>query len=79
MSEILFTVALLLINVVSILMVRLIKRLYKEIDEEICEIKEKLEFHRIKLEYIQSCELDNEKKIDQLEKLLDLKEWLDKN
>ena len=67
-----------MLNVVFILMARLIKRLYKEIDEEICEIKEKLEFHRKKLEYIQSCELDNEKKIDQLEDILELKEWFDK-
>ena len=74
MTEILFAVALLMLNVVVIMLAMAIKRPSKEI----CEIKEKLEFHRIKLQYLESCELDNEKRIDQLEDMLELKEWLDK-
>ena len=74
MTEILFAVALFMLNVVVVLMMIIIKRLYKEI----CEIKEKLEFHRIKLQYLDSRELDNEKRIDQLEDMLGFKEWLDK-
>ena len=74
MIEILFAVALLVLDFVLVLMMIIIKRLYKEI----CEIKEKLEFHRIKLQYVESCELDSEKRIDQLEDMLELKEWLDK-
>ena len=74
MIEILFAVALLVLDFVLVLMMIIIKRLYKEI----CETKEKLEHHRIKLQYLESCELDNEKRIDQLEDMLELKEWLDK-
>ena len=73
MSEILFAVALLMLNVVVIMLAMTVKRPAKEIGE----IKEKLEFHRIKLQYLESCELDNEKRIDQLENMLGFKEWLD--
>ena len=75
MTEILFAVALIMLTVAVAGMAKFIKLMSKEIDE----IKEKLEHHRIKLEYIQSCDLDNEKRIDQLEDMLDLKEWFDKN
>ena len=74
MSEILFAVALLVLDFVLVLMTIIIKRLYKGI----CEIKEKLEFHRIKLQYVESCELDSEHRIDQLEDMLEPKEWFDK-
>ena len=70
MSEILFAVALLMLNVVVIMLAMTVKRPAKEIGE----IKEKLEFH---LQYLESCELDNEKRIDQLENMLGFKEWLD--
>ena len=70
MTEILFAVALLVLNVVLVLMAIIIKRLSNKIDEM------KL-YYRIKLQYLESCELDNEKRIDQLEDMLELKEWLD--
>lgn len=74
MIEILFAVALLVLDFVLVLMMMIIKRLYKEI----CEIKEKLEFHRLKLQYLESCDRTNELRIDELEEVLDLKEWFDK-
>ena len=70
MTEILFAVALLVLNVVLVLMAIIIKRMSNKIDEM------KL-YYRIKLEYIQSCVLDNENRLDQLEKVLELKEWFD--
>lgn len=73
MTEILFAVALLMLNVVVIMLAMTIKRPSKEIGE----IEAKLEHYRIKLEYIQSCVLDNEHRIDELEDMLDLKEWFD--
>lgn len=72
MTEILFAVALLMLNVVVIMLAMTIKRPSKEIGE----IEAKLEHYRIKLEYIQSCVLDNEHRIDELEDML--KEWFDK-
>lgn len=71
---VLFAVVLIMLTVAVAGMAKFIKLMSKEIDE----IKEKLEHHRIKLEYIQSCDLDNEKRIDQLEDILELKEWFDK-
>ena len=70
MSEILFAVALLVLNAVLVFMAIIIKRLSNKIDEM------KL-YYRIKLEYIQSCVLDNENRLDQLEDMLELKEWFD--
>ena len=70
MSEILFAVALLMLNVVVIMLAMTIKHLSKGI----CEIEAKLEHYRINLEYIQCCELYNEHRIDELEDILDLKE-----
>lgn len=74
MIEILFSVALLMIDVVLILMAIKIKRLSKEI----CEIKEKLEHYQINLHYLESYARGNEHRIDELEDILELKEWLDK-
>lgn len=75
MIGILFAVVFLVLTFALNLMVmaKNIKRLSKEIDET----KEKLEFHRIKLQYVESCELDSEHRIDQLEDMLELKEWFD--
>lgn len=74
MSEILFAVALLMIYVVLIFMAMAIKCLSKEIDE----IKVKLEHHQVNLDYLESCDSANEHRIDELEDMLDLKEWFDK-
>ena len=74
MSEILFAVALLMLNVVVVLMAMTIKRLSKEIGE----IEVKLQHYQIRLEYLESCVIANEHRIDELEDMLDLKEWLDK-
>ena len=73
MSEILFAVALLEIDVVLIFMAMAIKHLSKEI----CETKARLERHKAYFFYLDSRELDNEHRIDELEDMLDLKEWLD--
>ena len=74
MTEILFAVALLMLNVVVIMLAMTIKHLSKAI----CEIEAKLEHYQINLEYIQCCELYNEHRIDELEDILDLNEWSDK-
>lgn len=76
MIGILFAVVFLVLTFALNLMVmaKNIKRLSKEIDDT----KEKLEFHRIKLQYVESCELDSEHRIDQLEDMLELKERFDK-
>ena len=74
MSEILFAVALLMLNVVVIMLAMTIKHLSKEIDE----IREKLEHHQISLDYLESCDSANEHRIDELEDILDLNEWSDK-
>lgn len=73
MIEILFATAFLVLCVVLILMAMAIKCLSKEIGE----IKEKLEYYRINLEYIKCCVLANEHRIDKLELELKLKEWPD--
>ena len=74
MSEILFAVALLMIDVVLVFMAMAIKRLSKEIGE----IKVKLEHHQVNLDYLESCDSANEHRIDELEDMLDLNEWFDK-
>lgn len=74
MTEILFAVALLMIDVVVVFMAMTIKRLSKEIGE----IKVKLEHYQISLDYLESCDSANEHRIDELEDMLDLKEWFDK-
>lgn len=74
MIKVLYLVVLTALTIAHVVVSMVIKRLSDEIDE----LKEKLEFHRIKLQYVESCELDNEKRLDQLEKVLDLKEYFDK-
>ena len=55
-------------------MSRIIKHLSKEIDK----IKEKLEHHRIKLKILDFYDFaDHEKRLDQLEEVLELKEYFD--
>ena len=71
MIEILFAVALLMIDVVLVLMAIMIKRLSKEI----CEIEVKLEHIRKHLDFYQLS--DHESRLDQLEEVLELKEWFD--
>ena len=73
MSEILFAVALLMLNVVVIMLAMTVKHLSKGI----CEIEAKLQHYQIRLEYLESCVIANEHRIDELEDMLDLKEWLD--
>ena len=73
MIIVMFSIVLVVLAVSTILIAVPIKHLSDEIDE----LKEKLEFHRIKLQYVESCELDNEKRLDQLEKALELKEYFD--
>ena len=72
MTTLLFSVALLVLNVVPILMAMTIKRLSKEI----CEIEVKLEHIRKHLDFYQLS--DHESRLDQLEEVLELKEWFDK-
>ena len=72
MIEILFPVALLVLCVVLILMAMAIKCLCKEIGE----IEARLEHIRKHLDFYQLS--DHEKRLDQLEEVLELKEWLDK-
>lgn len=71
MTEILFAVDLLVLCAVLILIAIKIKCLSKEI----CEIEAKLEHIRKHLDFYQLS--DHEKRLDQLEEVLELKEWLD--
>ena len=53
----------------------------KQMSDEIGELKEKLEQHRIKFNYLEfdySSISDIEKRLDQLEEALELKEYFDK-
>ena len=59
---------------VLILLTIAVKRMAHEIDE----LKEKLEHHRIKLKQLDFYNLsDHEKRLDQLEEVLELKEYFD--
>ena len=59
---------------VLILLTIAVKRMAHEIDE----LKEKLEQHRIKLKQLDFYNLsDHEKRLDQLEELIELKEYFD--
>ena len=74
MIEILFSIALVALSVGLIVMLRTIKHLLKEIDE----IKEVLQHHRIKLKILDFYDLsEHEKRLDQLEEVLKLKEYFD--
>lgn len=72
MIEILFPVALLVLNVVLVFMAMAIKHLSKEIGE----IEARLEHIRKHLDFYQLS--DHESRLDQLEEVLELKEWFDK-
>ena len=72
MIEILFAVALLMIDVVLIFMAIKIKCLSKEIGE----IEARLEHIRKHLDFYQLS--DHESRLDQLEEVLELKEYFDK-
>lgn len=74
MTEILFAVALLMLNVVVIMLAMTIKRPSKEIGE----IEVKLQHYQTRLEYLESCVIANEHRIDELEDMLELKEYFDK-
>lgn len=73
MIIVLFSIAFIVLAVAVLGIAMTVEHLSKDINE----IKEKLEFHRIKLQYVESCELDDEKRLDQLEKVLELKEYFD--
>ena len=64
MIEILFAVALFMLNVVVVLMAIMIKRLSKEI----CEIEARLEHIRKHLDFYQLS--DHESRLDQLERIV---------
>lgn len=72
MTEILFSLALIVLTVALIAMSMTVKHLSDEIDE----LKEELEHIRKHLDFYQLS--DHEKRLDQLEEVLDLKEWFDK-
>lgn len=71
--DVLFPLALIVLTVALIAMSMAVKHLTKLIDE----IKEKLEFHRKMLQYLDSCELDLRKRLVHLEEVLELKEYFD--
>lgn len=74
MTELLFSLALVVLTVALIAMSMTVKRLSEEIDE----LREVLEHHRIKLQHLDFYQLsDHEQRLDQLEEALDLKEYFD--
>ena len=77
MTTLLFSLALVVLTVALIAMSMTVRRLSEEIDE----LKAKLEQHRIRLNYLNFDYLsisDIEKRLDQLEEALELKEYFDK-
>ena len=75
MTTLLFPIALVVLSVALIVMLRIIKHLSEEIDK----IKEVLQHHRIKLKILDFYDLsEHENRLDQLEKVLELKEYFDK-
>ena len=76
MTEVFPYISLIVRIAVLILLTIAVKRMAHEIDE----LKEKLEHHRIKfnqLEFDYSSISDHEKRLDQLEEVLELKEYFD--
>lgn len=71
MTEILFSLALIVLTVALIAMSMTVKHLSEEIDE----LKEVLEHIRKHLDFYQLS--DHEKRLDQLEEVLELKEYFD--
>lgn len=77
MTTLLFSLPLVVLTVALIAMSMTVRRLSEEIDE----LKAKLEQHRIRLNYLNFDYLsisDIEKRLDQLEEALELKEYFDK-
>ena len=72
MTEILFSLALVVLTVALIAMSMTVKHLSEEIDE----LKEVLEHIRKHLDFYQLS--DHESRLDQLEEVLELKEYFDK-
>lgn len=71
MISVLFYIALVVLIVALILLTIAVKGMACEIDE----LKEKLEYHRIKLKHLDSYTLpEHERRLDQLEEALELKE-----
>ena len=74
MIIVMFSIVLVVLAVSTILIAVPIKHL----SEEINELKEKLEFHRIKLEKLDFYDFsEHEKRLDHLEEALELKEYFD--
>ena len=74
MTEVFPYISLIVRIAVLILLTIAVKRMAHEIDE----LKEKLEHHRIKLKQLDFYNLsDHEKRLDQLEEVLELKEYFD--
>lgn len=73
LDEFFSSISLIMLIVALILLVMVIKSMSNEIDE----LKEKLERHRINLKFLNSCELDHENRLDKLEEALELKEHFD--
>ena len=72
MTTLLFPLAIIVLTVALIAMSMTVKHLSDEIDE----LNEELEHIRKHLDFYQLS--DHEKRLDQLEEVLELKEWLDK-
>ena len=74
MTTLLFSLALVVLTVALIAMSMTVRRLSEEIDE----LKEVVEHIRIKVKHLDFYQLsDHEQRLDQLEDMLDLKEWFD--
>lgn len=76
MNEFLPFIVIIILIVALTFLVMVVKQMAHEIDE----LKEKLEHHRIKLNYLDFDYLsisDIEKRLDQLEEVLELKEYFD--
>ena len=74
MTEVLLNILFIVIIAVLILLTMTVKRM----EHEIYELKEKLEQHRIKLKQLDFYNLsDHENRIDQLEEVLEFKEYFD--
>ena len=77
MNEFLPFIEIIILSVPLVALVMVIKQMSDEIEE----LKEKLEHHRIKLNYLEFDYLsisDYEKRLNQLEEALELKEYFDK-
>ena len=74
MTEVFPYISFIVLIAVLILLTIAVNRMAHEIDE----LKEKLEHHRIKLKQLDFYNLsDHEKRLDQLEEVLELKEYFD--